>query len=202
MQHENTKPRISASTRHISSRSLNIFLQLLNCILQRCACVVHLIHNQYVFANETRHLQCRQVEPLGTGDFCSRRFDRLGWVAARGEGFVEGKADGLDGNIGRGGAFEEGTVCCQRDFVYAGREEEGSYGGGGKVPEYSGWDISSSSDGNHEIRLKLIEDVFGGCLAEFVDLRFDHLAAIPSTSPLEVPHASGHILSHQEEREG
>lgn len=55
---------------------------------------------------------------------------------------------------------------------------EGSSGGGGKVPEYSGWDISSSSDGDHEIRLKLIEDVFGGCLAKFVDLRFDHLASV------------------------
>ena len=50
------------------------------------------------------------------------------------------------------------------------REEREVMGGGGKVPEYSGWDISSSSDGDHEIRLKLIEDVFGRCLAEFVDL--------------------------------
>lgn len=132
MQHENTKPRISASTGHISSRSLNILLQLLNCILQRCPRVVHLIHNQYVFANETRHLQCRQVEPLGTCDFCSWRFNRLVWVAARGEGFVEGKADGLDGDIRRGGAFEEGTVCCQRDCVYAERRGK-LWGGGGKV---------------------------------------------------------------------
>lgn len=60
-------------------------------------------------------------------------------------------------------------------------------GGGGKVPEYSGWDISSSSDGDHEIRLKLIEDVFGGCLAEFVDLRFDLLAAIPADKSIRSP---------------
>lgn len=51
-------------------------------------------------------------------------------------------------------------------------------GGGRKLPEYSGWDISSSSDGDHEIGFKLSEYVFGGCLAEFVDLRFDLSAAI------------------------
>lgn len=50
----------------------------------------------------------------------------------------------------------------------------------GKLPEYSGWDVSSSPDGDHEVGLKLIENVFGGLLAEFVDLKLDLLAAIPA----------------------
>lgn len=167
MQHENTKPRVPAPPGHISPRSLNILLQLLHRILQRCPCVVHLIDNQYILANKTRNLQCRQVEPLGTCDFCSWRFNRLGWVAARGEGFVKGQTDGLDGDIRRGGAFEEGAVYCQRYSVCTEKEVmEWKY----KLPEYSGRDISSSSDGDHEIGLKLIKDVFRGCLAEFVDL--------------------------------
>lgn len=57
---------------------------------------------------------------------------------------------------------------------------EGSYGVcRSKLPEYSGWNISSSSNGDHEIGLKLIKDVFRGCLAEFVDLDFSILATIP-----------------------
>lgn len=48
-----------------------------------------------------------------------------------------------------------------------------------KLPEYSGWNISSSPNGDHEIGLKLIKDVFRGCLAEFVDLGLDILATIP-----------------------
>lgn len=177
MQHENTKPRVTASPRHISSRSLNILLQLLHRILQCCPRVVHLIDNQYILANKTRHLQRRQVEPLGTCDFCSWRFNRLGWIAAGGEGFVKGQADCLDGDIRRGGAFEERAVCCQRYCVCT--ESRGKLWSRSKLPEYSGWNISSSSNGDHEIGLKLIKDVFRGCLAEFVDLGFGLLAAIP-----------------------
>lgn len=177
MQHENTKPRVTASPGHISSRSLNILLQLLHRILQCCPRVVHLIDNQYILANKTRHLQRRQVEPLGTCDFCSWRFNRLGWVAAGGEGLVKGQADCLDGDIRRGGAFEERAVCCQRYCVCT--ESRGKLWSRSKLPEYSGWNISSSSNGDHEIGLKLIKDVFRGCLAEFVNLGFGLLAAIP-----------------------
>lgn len=168
MQHENTKLRVPASPGHISPRSFNILLQLLHRILQRCPRVVHFIHDQYILANKTRHLQRRQVEPLSTCDFCSWRFNRLGWVAARGEGFVKGQSDGLDGDIRRGGAFEEGAVCCQRYCVCT--ERRGKLWSRGKLPKYSGWNISSSSDGDHEIGLKFIKDVFRRCLAEFMNL--------------------------------
>lgn len=194
MQHENTKPRVPASPGHISPRSLNILLQLLHRILQRSPRIVHLIDNQYILANKTRHLQRRQVKPLGTCNFCSWCFNRLAWVTARGEGFVKGQTDGLDWDIRRGWAFEEGAVCCQRYCVCTERQK-GSYRVICKLPEYPGWNISSSSDGDHEIGMKDIEDMLRGCLAEFVDLKLGLLAAIYSGKEVHIRslHASRHI---------
>ena len=64
-----------------------------------------------------------------------------------GEGFVEGKADGLDGYVGAGaaGPFEEGA-------------------------EDAGGDVAAAADGDHEVWLEGGEDVRSGGLAEFVDL--------------------------------
>ena len=50
-------------------------------------------------------MQGGEVEPLRACDFCAGDFDG---VAA--EGFVEGEADGLDGDVGGAGALEEGSV--------------------------------------------------------------------------------------------
>ena len=64
----------------------------------------------HVVSHARRHdlgerFEIGEVEPLRACDFCAGDFDG---VAA--EGFVEGEADGLDGDVGGAGALEEGSV--------------------------------------------------------------------------------------------
>lgn len=82
--------------------------------------------------------------------------------------------------------------------------QKGSYRVICKLPEYPGWNISSSSDGDHEIGVKHIEDMLRGCLAEFVDLKLGLLAAIPvkkSISEVSMPPDISRLSAPQEERE-
>ena len=107
MQHKNTKPRLRA-TSHALPRSLDIFLQLPHRVLQSRSGIVHFVYDEDVFAHQIRHFERGQIKPLRAGHLGAWRFDRLRGVA-RGEGFVEGEANGLDRDVGCGGPFEEGA---------------------------------------------------------------------------------------------
>jgi len=76
-------------------------------------------------------------------DFCARFLD-LGFVR-RAEGFVEGEADGLDGDVGASWLFEEGA-------------------------QDAGGDVAAAAYGYDEVRGEVGEDARGGFLAEFMDL--------------------------------
>ena len=115
MQHEHTKPRLQALSfpARRARRRIDILLQLAHRILERGARVVDLVDDQHALANEIAHLERGEVEPLRAGYFGAGRFGgtvgRGGGIGG-GEGFVEGEADGLDGNVRAAGLFEEGTV--------------------------------------------------------------------------------------------
>ena len=65
---------------------------------------------------------------MGARDFGAGGFDHAvgGKGGGAGKGFVEGEADGLDGDVGVGGAFQEGSA------IFSGHnfgEEEQEAGG-------------------------------------------------------------------------
>lgn len=103
MQNKNKKPRRLALAPKLLLRRLDILLQLANRILQCGPCIIDLIDNQDIFSNEIGHLERAQVQPLRARDFGAGDFL---WVAAA-EVFVEGEADGLDGDVWLAGTFEE-----------------------------------------------------------------------------------------------
>ena len=82
VQHKYAEPRLGP-TSHVPSCSLDILLQLPDRILQRGSRVVHLVHNEYVFADEIRHFERGQIQPLRARDLGAWRFHRLGGIARR-----------------------------------------------------------------------------------------------------------------------
>jgi hypothetical protein len=105
MQHENKKPRRLVLAPEVLLRGLDILLQLADGILQRGAGIVDLVDDEDILSDEIGHLERAQVQPLRAGDFGAG--DLLGVAAAK--VFVQGEADGLDGDVGLAGAFEEGS---------------------------------------------------------------------------------------------
>lgn len=103
MQHKNIKLGRLALTPKRLLRSLDILHQLAHSIFQRSPRIIDLIDNQDILANQIGHFQRTQIQPLRAGDFGPRDF--LGIAAA--EVFIERQADGLDGDVGFAGAFEE-----------------------------------------------------------------------------------------------
>jgi len=109
MNHEDTESSLLVLATASLCRTCNVLFQFFHRILQGCSCIVHLIDNKHVLPDQVRHLQTRQVEPLRSSDFCAWLLDRAIFGA---EGLVKGEADGLDGNIGRIGLLQEGTVLA------------------------------------------------------------------------------------------
>lgn len=121
---------------------LDILLQLLDGILERRPGVVDLVHDQDTLADEVLHLaEGGEIEPLGAGDLCADLLD-----LAVAEGLVQGETDGLDGDVGRSRLLEE-------------RAQD------------TGRDVAATADGDHELRLELLEDLGSGLLAQLVDLQ-------------------------------
>lgn len=120
---------------------LDILLQLLDGILEGRPGIVDLVHDQDTLADEVLHLaQGGEIEPLSTGDLGADLLD-----LAVAEGLVQREADGLDGDVGRSGLLEERAQDTSRD-------------------------VATTADGDHELRLELLEDLGSGLLAELVDL--------------------------------
>lgn len=120
---------------------LDVLLQLLDGILERRPGVVDLVHDQDALADEVLHLaQGGEIEPLGAGDLCANLLDLA--VAER---LVQREADGLDGDVGGSGLLEERAQDTRRD-------------------------VAAAADGDHELRLEILEDFGSGLLAQLVDL--------------------------------
>lgn len=144
MQHKDAElgPRRLSLGAHLLARSLNVLLQLLDGILERRPGVIDLIHDQDLLADQVLHLaQARQVEPLGAGDGRAGLLDD----GIGGEGLVEGQANGLDGDVGGAGGLQEG-------------------------PQDTRGHVTTTANGDDEMRLEVLEDVGGGLLAELVNL--------------------------------
>lgn len=122
---------------------LDVLLQLLDGVLEGGAGVVDLVDDEDLLAYEVLHLaEAGQVEPLGAGDGLPGLLDD---AVAAAEGLVERQADGLDGDVGAARLLEEG-------------------------PQDARGHVAPAADGDHEVRLEVVEDVGGGLLAELVDL--------------------------------
>lgn len=75
-------------------------------VFQSRPSVIHFVNYQYVLADQVGHLKGRQVEPLGSSNLGPRRFDRVGWLSG-GKLLIEGKADGLNRDVGSRWSFEK-----------------------------------------------------------------------------------------------
>lgn len=148
MQHEDRERSLSLNAQPLP-RSLDILLKLLNGVLKRCPGIINLIHNQDPLADQVRHLsQTRQIQPLRPGHLGARLL-HIPWCrrprCSRRQLLVERQTDGLDGDVGRSGALEEGA-------------------------QHTCGDVAAAADGDHELRVELIEDLGRSFLAELVDL--------------------------------
>lgn len=92
---------------------LDVLLELLHSVLERRPGVVDLVNNQDVAAEEVSLGQRAEVQPLCAGDLGAGSL--LGGVGR--EGLVEGKTDGLDGDVVRAGALEEGAEDAGGDVA-------------------------------------------------------------------------------------
>ena len=91
---------------HTPGLLLDILCEFLNGVLEGRTGIVDFIDNQDVLSNKVASFYGGEVEPLGAGDLGSEGLFGGVWV---GEFFVEGEADGLDGDVGWSGGFEEGA---------------------------------------------------------------------------------------------
>jgi hypothetical protein len=118
VQDEDAEMRLLALAAELLHRGLDVLFELAHRVLERRARIVHLVDNQDVLANQVRHLEGREVQPLRARYFCAGRFNV--WVAGGAELFVQGEADGLDGDVGCAGFLEEGA---RRELKSAGGYE-------------------------------------------------------------------------------
>lgn len=141
MENKDAKLGLGGIRADLLAGLLDILLQLLDGVLERRPGVVDLVHDQDALADEVSHLaQGREIEPLGAGDLCANLLDLA--VAER---LVQREADGLDGDVGRSGLLEERAQDSRRD-------------------------VAAAADGDHELRLEVLEDLGSGLLAQLVDL--------------------------------
>lgn len=142
MEHKNRKLGLLAAK--LLTGKLDVFLELLDGVLERGAGVVDLVDNEDALADQVAHLaKGAEVEPLGAGDLCAGLLDDA--VIARGEALVQRETDRLDGNVGAAGLLEE-------------RAED------------TGGDVATTADGDHKLRLDGLEELGSSFLAEFVYL--------------------------------
>lgn len=141
MQHKDAEFGLSLNTELLPC-GLNILLQFLHSVLEGGASVVDFIDNQNFLANQILHFaETREIKPLGAGDLLARLLDNV----VCGELLVERQANGLDGNVGHAGLLEEGS---QNTRGY----------------------IATTADGNHQLRLMVVEYVLSRLLTELMDL--------------------------------
>lgn len=156
VQNEDEEVGLLALTAELLLGNLDILLELAHGVLEGCAGVIDLVHDQNVLADQVGHLEGAHVEPLGAGDLGAGNL--LGIAAT--EILVEGETDGLDGDVGVAGALEEGSTrsvwsTCVGDL---------------DIPKNAGRDVTTTADSDHQIGVEVLEDLFGRGLAQLVDL--------------------------------
>lgn len=142
MEHKDAKLR--RLTTKLGARQLHILFELLDGILQRSARIINLVDNQDALANQAAHLAERaQIQPLRARNLGAGLLD-VGVGAGR-ELLVQRQPDGLDGDVGVAGALEEG-------------------------PQDARGDVSAAADGDHQLRVDLLEELGRCLLTELVHL--------------------------------
>lgn len=141
VQDEDGEGGLLGGTAKLLSSDIDILLQLAHGVLESGACVINLVDDKNVLADQVGHLERRQIQPLCAGDLCAG--DLFGGLGA--EGLVERKTDGLDGDVGAAGLLEEGT-------------------------QDTGRNVTAAADGDNEVGLAVAQDALSRVLAELVYL--------------------------------
>lgn len=102
MENEDGERGLLVLTSSLALGLLDILLEFAHRILERSPCIIDLVNNKHILADQVCHLETAQIQPLCAGDLRSGRFD--GIVS---EGFVERQADGLNGDVGGARLLEE-----------------------------------------------------------------------------------------------
>ena len=119
MQHEDAEPSLLLVFPTESlPRRLDVLLELPDGVLERRSCVVHLVHDQNVLANQIGHLETAQIEPLRACHFGAGRLNdavavAIGLVSIGrlpAQILIQRKPNRLNGDVRRVGTFEEGSV--------------------------------------------------------------------------------------------
>jgi hypothetical protein len=142
VQDKDGKASLLRSTTKLLSSNIHVLLQLAHGVLESGACVVDLVDNENVLANQVGHLERRQIQPLCAGDLCAG--DLFGRVGA--QCLVQRETDGLDGDVGAAGSLEEGA-------------------------EDASGHVATAANGNDQVGFALAQDLLGRVLAELVYLR-------------------------------
>lgn len=157
VEHEDAEGGLLSSTSALLRCHLDVLLQLLDGILEGSAGVVNLVNNEHVLPNQVLHLQTAEVEPLGARDLGARLFDFVG-----SELFVEGETNRLNRDVRRARLLQEGSerlVGCDAMHICL-----------HDLPENARGNITTTANGNDEVRLKLGENLWCCCLAQLVHL--------------------------------
>ena len=133
---------LSASARLLCCLS-DVLLQLLDGVLEGSPGVVDLVNDQDVLADQVCHLKTAQIQPLSPCDFGAGLLD-LGIGTER---LVQRKTNSLDRDVRAAGGLEERS-------------------------ENARWDVTTTADGDHEVRLALIENARACLLAQVVHLEY------------------------------
>ena len=142
MEDKDTELGLGLVTTHLLAGLLDILLELLDSIFKSGTSIIDLVDNQDALTNEVlERTKGSQIEPLGTGNLGSGSFN-LGIIS---ELLVQGQTNGLDGDVGRAGLLKE-------------RSQD------------TGRDVTTTSDGDHELGLEFGEELGGRLLAELVYL--------------------------------
>ena len=158
MENKNAKSRLLLSSPELLPRYFHVFLQLPDCILQGCSCIIDLIDDKYVFTDQVGHFEGGKVKPLSPSDFSTRLLHRPIFTKV----LVEREPNSLYRDICRSWAFDERTSKPLRG--------ESCDWGLRQLPQDSCRNVATPADGNHEVGLKVIEYAVCGCLTELVNL--------------------------------
>lgn len=158
MENKDAKSRLLLSSPELLPRCLHVFFQLLDSVLQGGPCVIDLIDDQDVFADQIGHFEGGKVKPLSPSDFGTRLLHRPIFTKI----LVEGEPNSLYRDIRRSWAFDEGTSTPMR--------EESCNGGLRQLPQDACRNVAAPADGDYEIGLEVIEYAVCGCLTKLVNL--------------------------------
>lgn len=172
VQDEDKEVSLLTLTTKLLLCQLDILLQFTDSVFQSGTGVVDLINNQNVLADQIGHLEGAQIQPLSTGNLGTGDF--LGITTT--EILVQGETDSLDGDVGVTGALEERTMRNKRAnsqfcLLFFVREYISSrlYV---NSPEDTSRNVTTATNGDHKVRVEVLENGIGRLLAQLVHLDF------------------------------